>query len=149
MFNRLLIKVKFRYLALISILGLILNTKILFISLLFVYLKLYLKNKKILNLLLIYVFFSFFIFEVINIKFFFNKMNTIQSLIFNTILIKIMYIIQKIPNLMRRFFLKSLIKENNYLINEYGHRKTVGTNSDATNCIIFFEVYSVWTIFKL
>ena len=140
MFNRLLIKVKFRYLALISILGLILNTKILFISLLFVYLKLYLKNKKIINLLLIYVFFSFFIFEVINIKFFFNKNEYYtESNIQYDIDKNYGYHPKKNSKFNEKiFFKKSLIKENNYLINEYGHRKTVGTNSDATNCIIFF-----------
>ena len=105
MFNRLLIKVKFRYLALISILGLILNTKILFISLLFVYLKLYLKNKKIINFLLIYFFFSFFIFEVINIKFFFNKNEYYtESNIQYDINREYGYYPKKNSNLMRRFF---------------------------------------------
>ena len=46
MFNRLLFKVKFRYLIFICFLGLILNIKIFFISLFFISLKLYLSSKK-------------------------------------------------------------------------------------------------------
>lgn len=140
MFKKLLIKVKFRYLALLFILGLILNIKIVFISLSFVFLKLYLKNKKIINLLLIYVFFSFFIFEFINLNFFFNKNEYYtESNIEYDIDSNFGYYPKKNSEFNEKiFFKKSLIKENKYSINEYGHRKTLGTNLDATSCIIFF-----------
>ena len=73
MFNRLLFKVKFRYLIFICFLGLILNIKIFFISLFFISLKLYLSSKKIIFLVLLYIFISFFIYELVNIKSFIDK----------------------------------------------------------------------------
>ena len=73
MFNRLLFKIKFRYLIFICFLGLILNIKLLFISLFFIFLKLYLGSKKITFLVLLYICITFFIYELVNIQTFIHK----------------------------------------------------------------------------
>ena len=140
MFNKLLFKVKFRYLALVFILGLILSIKLTFFSLCFVFLKLYLRNKKIINLILIYFFLSLFFFEIINFRSFFdqNEYYT-ESNIKYDIDNNYGYYPKKNSKFYEKIFFKEkLIKENIYLINNYGHRKTLQTSSNVTKCIIFF-----------
>ena len=107
MFNRLLFKVKYRYLIFICFLGLILNIKLLFISLFFISSKLYLSSKKITYLVLSYTFITFFIYELVNIKSFIDKNDYYTESNINTILIRNMDIILKqIQNLLRKFFIK-------------------------------------------
>ena len=140
MFNRLLFKVKFRYLIFICFLGLILNIKIFFISLFFISLKLYLSSKKITFLVLLYIFITFFIYELVNIKSFIDKTDYyIES--------NIQYDINKeygyYPKINSEFienvfFKDKLLRVNKYTINEHGHRKTINSDLNTNECIVFF-----------
>ena len=140
MFNRLLFKVKFRYLIFICFLGLILNIKLLFISLFFISLKLYLSSKKITFLVLLYIFITFFIYELVNIKSFIDKTDYyIES--------NIQYDINKeygyYPKINSEFienvfFKDKLLRVNKYTINEHGHRKTINSDLNTNECIVFF-----------
>ena len=140
MFNRLLFKVKFRYLIFLFFFGIFINLNFLFISLSLVFLKLYLGYRRITYLVLFYTFTTFLIYELTNFNFLSEKNEYFTSS-------NIEYDINKnygyFPKANSEFFEKiyfkeKLIKTNKYSINKYGHRKSIGSQTNSKQCIIFF-----------
>ena len=140
MFNRLLFKVKFRYLIFLFFFGLLININFLFISLSLVFLKLYLECKRIAYLVLFYTFTTFFIYELINFNFLIKKNEYFISS-------NIEYDINKnygyFPKansefLEKVYFKEKLIKTNKYSINNQGHRTSNSPLTKSKQCIIFF-----------
>ena len=140
MFNRLLFKVKYRYLIFICFLGLILNIKLLFISLFFISSKLYLSSKKITYLVLSYTFITFFIYELVNIKSFIDKNDYYtESNIQYDINKEYGYYPKTNSEFVEKiFYKKRLLRVNNYTINERGHRKTKNFDINTNECIVFY-----------
>ena len=140
MFSRLLFKVKFRYLFFIFIFGTIINFQVAFFSISFVSLKLYFESKKIIYLILVYIFLTFLIVDLFAPKVFLDKNDYFTSS-------NIEYDIRKnfgyYPKVNSKFtekiyFKGNLFKEINYTINKYGHRKTFNLNMQNNDCIAFF-----------
>lgn len=140
MFNRLLFKVKYRYLIFICFLGLILNIKLLFISLFFISSKLYLSSKKITYLVLSYTFITFFIYELVNIKSFIDKTDYYtESNIQYDINKEYGYYPKTNSEFVEKIFHKDkLLKINKYTINKHGYRKTKNFDVSANECIVFY-----------
>lgn len=140
MFNRLLFKIKFRYLIFICFLGLILNIKLLFISLFFIFLKLYLGSKKITFLVLLYICITFFIYELVNIQTFIHKTDYYtESNIQYDINREYGYYPKKNSEFVEKIFYKGkLLSLNKYTINEHGHRRTINFDVTTNECIVFF-----------
>ena len=63
MFSRLLFKVKFRYLFILLNIGIIFNFYLFFLSAIIFFLKIYIKSKKIIYLILVYIFVTFSVFD--------------------------------------------------------------------------------------
>ena len=140
MVNKLLFKVKFRYLFFISLLGIIININLFFISICLVFLKVYLINKKIVYLILFYTFLTFMIYELVSINSFFEKNDYYtESNIQYDINKKYGYYPKKNSKFVEKIFYKDeLLRINKYTINEYGHRKTVNSDININECIVFF-----------
>ena len=135
-----LIRIKFRYFIFLSLIGILVNIKLLFISLSFIFLKLYLGNKQITHLLLFYIFSSFLIYELVNVQSFFNKNYYFTDS-------NIEYDVDKNYGYYPRsnsifvektYFKNKLLKKNNYTINKYGHRIIKNYKMNLTKCIVFY-----------
>ena len=140
MFSRLLFKVKFRYLLILFTIGLIVNFYLLFLSISIFFLKIYIKSKKIIYLILIYIFITFSIFDFLYPKLSFEKSNY-------RVISDIVYDVDKYygyhPKSNSQFsekiyFKDKIIKTNTYSINKYGHRKNFNLNNKNTECIVLF-----------
>ena len=130
MLSKLLYKFRFEYLFGLFLLGLLINFQLVFLSILFVFLKIYLNTKKNIYLIFTYVFFSFFIFEFFVPMFVSDKSDYYTRS-------NITYDINKYYGYHPKFnsefndkiyFKENLIKTNNYTINKFGHR--IVPNSD-------------------
>ena len=140
MFNRLLIKVKFRYLIIISAIGLILNFHLIFLSISIFFLKLFSKSKKIINLILFYIFITFSIVDFLSPKIFNEKSDyiTISNIEYD-INNYFGYHPKSNSEFIEKIYLnENLIDKNKYSINEYGHRKNYNLNKKNNNCIVFY-----------
>ena len=140
MFSRLLFKVKFRYLFIISIIGIIFTFHLFFLFVIIFFLKIYIKSKKIIYLILLYIFVTFSIFDFLSPKIFSENSNYYTNS-------NIEYDINKhygyYPKSNSEFneeiyFNKKLIKKNIYSINEYGHRENFNLNDKNENCIVLY-----------
>jgi len=140
MFSRLLFKVKFRYLFIISIIGIIFTFYFFFLSAIIFFLKIYIKSKKVIYLVLVYIFVTFSIFDFLSPKIFFKNSDYITNS-------NIEYDINKhygyYPKtnsefVEKIFYKKRLLRVNNYTINERGHRKTKNFDINTNECIVFF-----------
>lgn len=140
MFSKLLFKVKFRYIFFISLLGIIININFFFISICFAFLRVYLKSKKILYLIIFYTFLTFVIYELVNIKSFFEKNDYYtETNIKYDINKEYGYYPKKNSEFVEKIFYKDkLFRVNKYTINEYGHRKNVNFEINTNECIVFF-----------
>ena len=139
MLSEILSKFKFKYLFILFSLGLLVNFQLVFLSILFIFLKIYLNTKKNIYLIFTYVFFTFLIFD------FFVPMYTSEKSDYYTNS-NIDYDVNKHygyhPKVSSEFtdriyFKENLIKTNNYTINEFGHRIVPYFDEKKDKCIVF------------
>lgn len=139
MLSKLLYKIRFKYLFILSSLGLLINFQLVFLSILFIFLKIYLNTKKNIYLIFTYVFSTLLIFDFFVPMFMNEKGDYYTSS-------NVTYDVNKYygyhPKINSEFsdkiyFKENLIKTNNYTINKFGHRIVPNTDDKKEKCIIF------------
>ena len=140
MFSRLLFKVKFRYLLILFTVGLIVNFYLFFLSISIFFLKIYIKSKKLIYLILIYIFISFSIFDFLYPKLFFENSNYhTNSNIEYDINKHYGYYPKSNSKFNEEIYFKKVNQENIYSINEYGHRDNLNLNDKMRIALFFLE----------
>ena len=139
MLSKLLYKIRFKYLFILFSLGLLINFQLVFLSILFIFLKIYLNTKKNIYLIFTYVFSTLLIFDFFVPMFMNEKGDYYTSS-------NVTYDVNKYygyhPKINSEFsdkiyFKENLIKTNNYTINKFGHRIVPNTDDKKEKCIIF------------